>query len=135
MGRLSHDAVLRSQVEAAERLNVSLKRFSGWEPTTFYVYDAAGRLVSSRPEVEWDDTEQGWMLALERWRTERLCPLCGYPKDVCQAPEFTYRYDVDAPVRCRVTTAIRQAQRGGDYADPDALIFQASVMPYGSSPS
>lgn len=116
---------------------MSLKRFSGWEPQTFYEYDDEGRMVSSRPEVEWDDTEQGWMLALEKWRTERLCPLCGYPKDVCQAPEFTYRYDVNAPVRCRVTTAIRQAQRGKEFPDPDALIFQTTVTPYGtpSSPS
>jgi hypothetical protein len=113
---------------------MSLKRFSGWEPQTFYEYDSEGRLISSRPEVEWDDTEQGWMLALERYRRETTCPLCGYPKEICQAPEFTYRYDVGAPVRCRVTTAIRQAQRR-DYPDPDALIFQASVTPYGSPSS
>lgn len=138
MGRLARDEVLRGQVEAAERLGISLRRFSGWEPTTFYEYDDAGRLVSSRPEVEWDDTEQGWMIALERYRHEHLCPLCGGPKEVCQAPYGKYTYAAGAPIRCNVMTAIRQAQRaGGDHKDADALIYPPEIKPWGapSSPS
>lgn len=35
-----------------------MKRFGGWEPTTYYEYDENGRLVSSTPEVEWDDEQR-----------------------------------------------------------------------------
>lgn len=133
MGRLARDEVLRSQVEAAERLGVSLKRFSGWEPATVYEYDDAGRLISSRPEVEWDDVEQGWMISLERYRREHICPLCGGPKEVCQAPYGTFVYSAGVPIRCHVTTAIRQAQRaGGSREDADALIYPPEIKPWGS---
>jgi len=106
---------------------------SGWEPRTIYEHDAAGRLVSSRPEPEWDEIEVGWMLALEAWRRDTLCPLCGGPKEICQAPYGTYIYDTDVPIRCNVKTAIRQAQRaGGDRPDQDALIFPPRVRPWGT---
>ena len=49
-----------------------MKRFTGWEPATVYEYDDAGRLVASQPEVEWDDTERAWMLALEEYRSDLL---------------------------------------------------------------
>lgn len=58
----------------------------GWEPRTVYTYDAGGRLVSSQPEVEWDEDERAWMLALGAYRSG-LCPVCGGPSDECQSPE------------------------------------------------
>lgn len=132
MGRLARDEVLRGQVEAAERLGVSLKRFQGWEPSTLYEYDDAGRLVSSRPETEWDETEQGWMLSLEQYKNEKLCPLCGMPKEVCQAPYGTYVYSAGDPIRCNVTTAIRQRQKDdGETAHSDALIYPPRILPWG----
>lgn len=113
---------------------MSFKRFSGWEPTTHYEYDAGGRLVSSTPDVEWDDVEVGWMVAVEAWRRENLCPLCGMPSEVCQAPEGTYVFSTEAPVRCRVTTALRAAQEASkDLPHPGALLHRPKVMPWGSA--
>lgn len=56
-----------------------MRRFEGWEPSeeTVYVYDGGGRLVSSTTtrETEWDEQQQGWMLALAYWRAG-LCRRC-----------------------------------------------------------
>jgi hypothetical protein len=127
---------VRAEVEAAERLRISYKRFKGWEPTTIYEYDDAGRLVSSRPEVEWDEVEQGWMTALAKWRSEELCPLCGWPRAVCQAPEAEWNLEVPLPTRCHVTTAIRRAQKARSKAPgehDDALLWGAKPKPQESA--
>lgn len=131
---MAEDPELRQQVELAERLGVSFKRLTGWEPTTRYVYDEQGRLVSSTPEAEWDETEVEWMLALERWRRENLCSLCGYPVEVCQAPYGTFVYGTEPPARCMVTDALRSAQheRRGE-KNSDALIWRPRVRPWGAS--
>lgn len=120
-------------MRTARALGVSYKRFQGWEPATVYEYDEAGRLVASRPEVEWDSTEQDWMLALDAWEQEELCPLCGWPREVCQARESENLLQVPAPIRCHVTTAIKRAQEarsaaGGNKHD-DALIWGAALKP------
>ena len=84
-----------------------------------YEYDDAGRLVSSSPEVEWDDTERAWMLALEQYRTEVLCPCgCGWPKEISQDPmtEFTRR--VPEPTRCHIRTGLAKAQQQYHDANP-----------------
>jgi len=81
-----------------------LKRFHGWEPATSYEYDGAGRLVSSRPEVEWDEAEQTVMLALQAYRAA-LCPLCGGPLSVCTSPENELKFKGGLPIRCHATTA------------------------------
>lgn len=119
-----------ADVEAAHRLGISYKRFLGWEPTTVYEYDDSGRMVSSRPEAEWDDAERAWMLALDTWKTDRVCPLCGLAREVCQAPETEFALDVGLPTRCHVTTAIRRAQAArakhpGEH--DDALLWSAQV--------
>ncbi|MDF2915994.1 MAG: hypothetical protein K0S70_211 [Microbacterium sp.] len=133
---MAEDPELRQQVELAERLGVSFKRLSGWEPTTTYVYDDAGRRVSSTPESEWDETEVEWLLALERWRRENLCPLCGYPNEVCQAPYGTFVYGAEEPTRCNVTDALRSAQNAvKDRPNRDALIWRPQVRPWGSPAS
>lgn len=86
-------------------------------------------MVSSRPEVEWDETEQQWMLALEAWENEELCPMCGWPKEICQAPSAEFDLRVPPPTRCHVTTAIRRAQEERQAASSgkydDALIWGA----------
>lgn len=93
-------------------MGVSFKRLSGWEPVTEYAYDAAGLLVSSRPEVEWDDTEVGWFLALQQWRDEDLCPCgCGWPKAVSMDPATEMGAVEVVRTRCHVRTALAQAQR------------------------
>jgi hypothetical protein len=66
-------------------------------------------MISSRPEVEWDETEQQWMTELARWEDELLCPLCGWPKEICQNPANENAFDA-AGYRCHVTTALRRAQ-------------------------
>lgn|GEM_PF-331061 len=124
---------MRAEVTAARAQHISYKRFLGWEPTTFYEYDEAGRLVSSRPEVEWDDTEREWMLTLAEWEATEVCPMCGWPKDVCQAREAENALEVGPPTRCHVVTAIRRAQEarqaGPAAKHDDALIWGAYVKP------
>lgn len=127
------DPAVRADVTAARTLGVSYKRFQGWEPITTYEYDDGGRMVSSRPEVEWDQTEQDWMLALDAYEAEEVCPLCGWPKAVCQARETEMMLEVPLPTRCHVMTAIgrakdARAQQGGGKHD-DALSWSARLKP------
>jgi hypothetical protein len=104
---------------------------SGWEPRTVYECDDAGRLIASRPEVEWDDTEVGWMDALAWWREQALCPLCGWPKSICQDPRLSVGgVEVPPPTRCHVTTAMVAAQDSyarSAGASPRGLLWQARV--------
>lgn len=118
-------------MRAARAQGISYKRFKGWEPRTLHEYDENGRLIASRPEVEWDETEQAWMLALDAREQEETCPLCGWPREVCQARETENLLEVPLPTRCHVTTAIKRAQEargaaGGGKHD-DALIWGAKL--------
>jgi hypothetical protein len=94
-----------------------------------YEYDDAGRMVSSRPEVEWDEAEQAWMLALAKWERDEICALCGWPRSVCRDPMAEFNLEVPLPERCHVITAIdrqkeaRAAEGGGKH--DDALIWAA----------
>ncbi|GMA26202.1 hypothetical protein GCM10025864_39610 [Luteimicrobium album] len=106
---MTSDPGLRAEVSLARRLGISYKRLKGWEPVTTYTYDGDGRLVSSRPEVEWDETEQAWMSALDAYEAS-LCEHCGLPRDVCHAPTLEGRVKVPPPSRCHVHTAMLRAQ-------------------------
>jgi hypothetical protein len=108
-------------VRLARTLGISYKRLKGWEPTTVYVYDG-DRLVSSRPEAEWDETEQAWMAALGEYE-KTLCGHCGLPREICEAPTAEWNVRVPAPTRCHVTTAIMRAQEalGDGVKQPGAL--------------
>lgn len=68
------------------------------------------------------------MLSLTEYRAG-LCPICGYPKDVCQALENVGRFDVPPPARCHATTALRQFQKDREYDVPDALVWSAILKP------
>lgn len=102
----------------------------GWEPTTTYVHDDAGRLVSSTPEVEWDDAERGWMQALQHYRDEVLCPLCGWPKSVCRSYEADGNIDVSYE-RCHVTAALGRRQKAAAQDEtvefPESFAYMAKV--------
>ena len=108
-----------------------MKRFNGWEPVTVYEYDDAGRLMGSRPEPEWDDTERAWMLALEEYRTGVLCPCgCGFPKEISQAPQTEFAVSVPPPTRCHIRTALAEAQKGSDdRPTPEALLWGVEFNP------
>ncbi len=71
---------LRTRVETARQLGISLRTFDGWTPEreTVYEYDDDGRLVRSREWVaaEWDETQRAWMLALADYEQSR-CTGCG----------------------------------------------------------
>lgn len=84
--------------------------------------------------MEWDEPEQTWMLALQYYR-DGLCPLCGMPASICQAPENELRVKASDPVRCHFTTQIgvrRDAQVGGKNGkakpnQPQALMYTAEL--------
>lgn len=102
---------------------------------TVYTYDDQGRMASSRPEVEWDETEQAWMRALAEYRSEMICPSCGWPREVCQSPEAEAAVEALPPTRCHVTTAIARAQEawrdGPNAGYPEALLWGARVKAEG----
>lgn len=89
-----------------------------------YEYDATARLVSSRPEPEWDDEQQGWMLALAQYRAELHD--CGHSLLESADPGAEGRYVAEPPTRCHACTAI--AVRQEQYKDtrhPQALLWGA----------
>lgn len=72
------------------------------------------------------------MRALAYWREQMICPLCGWPKEICQdtSPEVVNRTSALPPERCNVTTVLRAAQK--HYADqpganPEGLLWRAEV--------
>jgi hypothetical protein len=130
VSRLAEDVDLRARVEAAERLGITLRRFEGWEPTTTYVHDSGGRLVSSTPESEWDEVEQGWMLALTEYRGSR-CPGCGGDLTVTTDADNDGRFAPLQPVQCHRCVGFSQSHKA--YADdphPTSLIHQVSHKPH-----
>lgn len=106
----------------------------GWEAAevTDYVYDEAGRLIRSvtTREAEWDDTEQGWMLALAEWERGR-CHLCGGDLTECWDRSSEGRWQVPPPIRCQRTTAIAAGRKPYENNDtvpaPHALMFWAQL--------
>lgn len=98
MSRITNDRELRERVKAAFELGISLKRFDGWEPRTFYVHEA-GVLVSSIPESEWDAQERGWMLAYAAY-LENCCARCGGDLHETTNPANEDGYVHLLPVQC-----------------------------------
>ena len=84
-------------------------------------------MVSSRPEPEWDETEREWMLALDDYRRNVLCPCgCGYPRELSQSPDVEFKLEVPAPTRCHVRTALARAQRDSERKFPEALLWKVN---------
>ena len=103
----------------------------GWEPTTFYVYDEDGRLVSSRPEPEFDDLEREWKRALHAYRAEHVCPLCGLPKTVCRAKENEGRFKAESE-RCHLSMALARRKHVDIEAGmehPESLAYSGEFVP------
>jgi hypothetical protein len=126
---LTEDPDLRERVEAAERIGISLRRFEGWEPTTFYDHDDSGRLVSSTPEVEWDDAEQGWMLALGLYRSTR-CTRCSGDLLVTTDSENEDRFHHQLAVECYRCQAFDRSQEANkEHPYPLSLMHQVPHKP------
>lgn len=103
----------------------------GWEPTTFYVYDEDGRLVSSQPEPEYDELEREWQRALAAYRAEHLCPLCGLPKVVCRDQANESRFKADSE-RCHMSSALARRKRIDQEAKldlPESLAYSGQYVP------
>lgn len=97
-------------------------------PITTYSY-ASGRLVSAAPEVEWDEEQQGYMLALKAYRDGR-CPGCGGDLNVTTASEHEERYRHQPPLVCFRCVAFSQAHQAyGDQQHQGALIHLVPQKP------
>ncbi len=67
-------------------------------------------------EVEWDDTQRNWMLALAAWRASR-CPGCGGDLAETTNPDNQNRYLTEA-LRCHRCTALHMS--AAEWADERA---------------
>lgn len=125
--RLVDSPELRTKVEAAYNLGISVKRLDGWEPVEVseHEYDDDGRLIRTvtRREAEWDDHERAWMDAWLLYRSN-VHDACGH-----YLPDSTAGEDdwvADKPIRCHACTARAAAYKrieaaGNQY--PEALLF------------
>lgn len=64
--------------------------------------------MRSYPESEWDDEQQGWMLALGEYRAS-LCSGCGQDRRETTAKEGTHEWRV-RKWRCLACDAVELAQ-------------------------
>lgn len=80
-----------------------------------YEQDDAGRLLRSTPEAEWDDLQQGWMVALGLYDATR-CNGCGGD---LQETTTHDRWIPQPPLECHRCSAISQQQKqyAQDYPD------------------
>lgn len=86
-------------------------------------------------ESEWDETEQGWMLALAEWESSR-CQVCGGDLTECWDATGERAFTVPPPIRCHRATAIAVARKPYDtdaaVTAPHALLFWAERREGGS---
>lgn len=86
-----------------------------------FEYDDDGRLLGSRVEVEWDDDERGWMLALAEYEAD-LCGGCGGLLSDTTRPDSEGAYLIEPAVRCHKCTALSAARQAlQDSSQPEAL--------------
>lgn len=75
-------------------------------------------------EVEWDEEQQAWMLALLLYRSQ-LGP-CGHYLPHTAAPDAEERYFSPEPDRCHACTAVGATSRAYmDSPQAQALLFHA----------
>lgn len=111
---------------------MSPKRFAGWEPATVteYEYDDDGRLVRSvtTREIEWDDDERAWAIALIEYESDK-CPGCGGQLEETTDPKTEGRWKVPYPTRCQRCTALASAQeKYRQTFHPQALLWTAELQ-------
>lgn len=92
---------------------MSPKRLAGWEPAseTTYEYDTRGRVsrAVTRREVEWDDAERGWAVALLEYEAD-ICQGCGGRLSETTDPASEGHWHVPLPTRCHRCTSLAAAQ-------------------------
>lgn len=77
----------------------------------------------TRREVEWDDDERGWALALLEYEADQ-CPGCGGQMSETTDKTTEGRWRVPPPTRCHRCTAMAVAQDGYRNArQPQALFW------------
>lgn len=113
---------------------MSLKRFCGWVPAmvTEHEYDDRGRVIRSvtRSEVEWDDGQRMWMLALAHYEAS-LCRKCGHDLHDTTSGDDTVMWLAETPIECASCSALARAERkftkrqqnDGDPTPPEAMIY------------
>lgn len=78
-------------------------------------------------EPEWDEEQQGWMLALHQLEAEE-CSRCGGDLTETTDPANEFAYRVPPPARCHRCTAIGVKQHSDEYKDTrqmQALLWTA----------
>lgn len=87
-------------------------------------------------DSEWDDTQRGWILALEYWRAG-LCANChgelAQTADKDAGPGGAWMYKPLAPTRCHQCTALMASDAAysgnKDVPQPAALIHRVERVP------
>lgn len=107
----------------AVRLGIAPRRLWGWEPATTHTYDEQGRVLTSRPEPEWDAEQYALVAALSTIEDDE-CPGCHGSMSETTSPDSdpdgdgSHRYEATAAVRCHKCTA--RELKAKQYADADA---------------
>lgn len=104
---------------------MSVKRLLGWEPqqVTEHEYDDAGRLVRSvtSVEVEWDDEQRAWMLALAE-ADAQSCDGCGGWLPHTTSIEMSDGFVADHPLRCHRCEALSVRRKSvSDKPNPESF--------------
>lgn len=85
--------------------------------------------MSSTVDAEWDEQEQGWMLALGQYE-ETLCPNCRGDLTQTSKPENEYRYAAELPLTCHRCVAFAASHDTyADHRDSRALLHRVSPLP------
>jgi hypothetical protein len=105
-----------------------LKRFRGWEPATHHVYDGQW-LVRTVPDVEWDEDQQGWMLALGLYRKGR-CPGCGGDLATTTDGKNEDRFRHELPLQCfRCVAFARAGEEDESQPRPNTFVHLVPQRP------
>jgi hypothetical protein len=81
------------------------------------------------PDVEWDEQEQGWMLALDLYRKGR-CPGCGGNLAVTTDPKNEDLFRHELPLQCQRCVAFaRGAEAYQDQPRPNTFIHMVPLRP------
>ncbi|MFC5112634.1 hypothetical protein ACFPN7_01585 [Amycolatopsis halotolerans] len=126
-GRLSTDARLRREVEAAVRLGISPSRYAGEEPAevTEYEYNKSGRLVRSvtTRSPEWTNEDRSLVKAFLEYEA-LTCRGCGGFIPETTDPGNEGKYEADLPHRCHRCDALgKQQEAYADAPQRSALMF------------